>query len=58
MGKGSTTGSGLGASEFAPGRNPGTASKQNPGRGEVDPPGQQMLDQKDDTNKTRNPTVK
>jgi hypothetical protein len=37
-----TTPDSPGASEYAPGRNPGTASTNNPGRSNKLPPGQQM----------------
>ena len=41
---------GPGASEFAPGRNPGTANKTNPGHGGT-PPGQQMKKENERNNR-------
>jgi hypothetical protein len=51
--KGTTTGSGPGASEYAPGRDPGTASTNNPGRSDTLPPGQQMNQDRSSSTPTR-----
>jgi len=51
----STTGQGQrgpGASQYAPGRNPGTASERNPGHGGT-PPGQRMKDRNGDNDRDR-----